>query len=63
MAGVGGCIIIGLVAINTFDPKRAKIKKGCRCIDMAVIAICSNMRADKRKAASLMDLGNVIYNP
>jgi hypothetical protein len=61
--GIRGGLIIFSMAINAFDAERTKNEKIWGCIRMTVIAISRDMGTNQRKAASLMDLGNIIHHP
>lgn len=60
---VGGGRIILLVAADAFHAKGSKNEDGWRCIYVTVVTIRGNVRADKRKTAFLVDLGDVVDDP
>jgi hypothetical protein len=61
MAGLICSLIIGPVTIDAFNAQRVETQEGGRF--MANGTIAPVVRAEKRKPASLVDLGNIIYNP
>ncbi len=61
MIGFCGGNIILLVAIKTFHAQRLEPQQRCR--GMARLTIGRGMCSQQRKAAELMDFGNVLDNP